>query len=294
VVGLSQGFSPAADETPAPGCATLAAEYDWAQSDFGPQDLWDPAVEAVVRTLLETTAPMAYCHGEGYAMVYNDRFAALLGAKHPRSWGQRAAAVLPEVWARPGFAEAIDTLFDGGPPFHDDGEMVDLTGREESNPDWAYLARSYSAVRDSDGLVLGILIVVVEVAPVLVLVNGAEQGDQGAARWHGAELWDETGARGPLIWSGFRAGARAPEPAGASSASRRGRPRHRPGRRIPSRRLDALPEGLGPRHRHRPPCRQASAGRARELKPGLSRDAPHAQIGRFRLASPTRSAVCSG
>lgn len=163
---------------------------------------------------------MAYCHGENYALVYNDRFADLLGAKHPRSWGQRGADVMPEIWARQGFAEAIDNVFDGGPPFHDDGEMVDLTGREESNPDWAYLARSYSAVRGSDGLVLGILVVVVEVAPVLVLVNGAEQGDQGVARWRGAELWDETGARGPLIWSGFRAGARPPEPPTAKAEQR--------------------------------------------------------------------------
>ena len=220
MAGLSQEYSPAADEPPAAGCTTIAAEYDWSQSDFGPQDQWDPVVEVVVRTLLETTAPMAYCHREGYAMVYNDRFADLLGAKHPRSWGQRASEVLPEIWARQGFAEAIDDLFDGGPPFHDDGEMVDLTGREESNPDWAYLARSYSAVRNSEGLVLGILVVVVEVAPVLVLVNGAEQGDQGVARWRGSELWDETGARGPLIWSGFRAGARPPEPAPAKTEQR--------------------------------------------------------------------------
>ncbi len=177
-------------------------------------------MEAVVRTLLETTAPMAYCHGDRYAMVYNDRFADLLGAKHPSSWGQRASAVLPEIWARQGFAAAIDNVFDGGPAFHDDGEMVDLTGREETNPDWAYLARNYSAVRDSDGLVLGILVVVVEIAPVLVLVNGAEQGDQGVARWLGAELWDETGARGPLIWSGFRTGARRPEPPTAKAEQR--------------------------------------------------------------------------
>ena len=177
---------------------------------FGPQDQWEPAVEAVVRTLLEATAPMAYCHGPGYAMVYNDRFADLLGARHPRAWGQRAAVVMPEIWSRPGYAEAVDNVFAGGPSFHDDGEMLDLKGREQSRPDWAYLARSYSAVRDSDGSVLGVLVVVVEIAPVLVLVGGAEQGDQGAARWRGIELWDETAARRPLIWSGFRAGARPP------------------------------------------------------------------------------------
>jgi anti-sigma regulatory factor (Ser/Thr protein kinase) len=163
---------------------------------------------------------MAYCHGSGYAMVYNDRFADLLGAKHPRSWGQRAADVMPEIWARPGYAEAVDDVFAGGPSFHDDGEMVDLKGRKESHPDWAYLARSYSAVRDSEGSVLGLLVVVVEIAPVLVLVGGVERGDQGAEGWRGSELWDETAGRRPLIWSGFRAGARPPEPAVAEPDQR--------------------------------------------------------------------------
>jgi len=153
---------------------------------------------------------MAYCHGAGYALAYNDRFAALLGARHPRAWGQRAALVMPEIWSRPGYAEAVDEVFAGGPSFHDDGEMMDLQGREESHPDWAYLARSYSAVRDSTGSVLGVLVVVVEIAPVLVLVGGSDQVDRGSARWRGVDLWDETVARQPLIWSGFRAGARPP------------------------------------------------------------------------------------
>lgn len=144
-------------------------------------------------------------------MAYNDRFADLLGVRHPRAWGQRAALVMPEIWARPGYAKAVDNVFAGGPPFHDGGEMLDLLGRQESHPEWAFLARSYSAVRDNDGSVLGVLVVVVEIAPVLVLVGGGEPGDLGAAGWRGLEMWDETAAQGPLVWSGFRAAARSPD-----------------------------------------------------------------------------------
>src|SRR5664280_1618816 len=157
----------------------LAAEYDWSESEFGPQDQWDPVVEAVVRTLLDATAPMAYCHGAGYAMVYNDRFADLLGARHPRAWGQRAALVMPEIWSRPGYADAVDSVFAGGQSFHDEGVVLDLRGQQRSHPDSAHLARSYSAVRDRDGSVLGVLIVVLKIAPVLVLLGGTEHGDQG-------------------------------------------------------------------------------------------------------------------
>jgi len=220
VAAFSQGLFALAADPPTAGCAKFAAEYDWSDSDFGPQDQWAPAVEAVVRTLLEVSAPMAYCHGPNYTMVYNDRFADLLGARHPRAWGQSAPVVMPEIWSRPGYAEAVDGVFAGGSSFHDDGEMLDLKGRHQTHPDWAYLARSYSAVRDSDGSVLGVLVVVVEIAPVLVLVGGAEQGSQGAARWGGIELWDQTVARRPLIWSGFRAGARPPEAAVAEPDQR--------------------------------------------------------------------------
>jgi anti-sigma regulatory factor (Ser/Thr protein kinase) len=173
---------------------------------------------------------MAYLHGASHAMVYNDRFADLLGARHPQAWAQRAALVMPEIWSRPQYADAVDKVFAGGPSFHDDGEMLDLRGRQQSHPDWAYLARSYSAVRDSAGSVLGVLVVVVEVAPVLVLVGGPEQADQGAAGWRGVELWDETLARPPLIWSGFWAGARLPE--GAVSAPDQRFVAEGPGQRI--------------------------------------------------------------
>jgi len=214
VAGLSQGTSSAVDEPPAAGCETLAAEYDWSRSEFGPREQWEPAVEAVVRTLLETTAPMAYCHGPGYAMVYNDRFAELLGSGHPGAWGQPAALSMPESWSRPGYATSVDSVFAGGPSFHDEA-LLDLGGRGHPRAGWAYLSGSYSAVRNSDGSVLGVLIVVTQIAPVLVLHGGADQCDQGAAQWPGAELWDQTAARHPLIWSGFRASARrTPDSAG--------------------------------------------------------------------------------
>jgi len=212
VAGLSQGTSSAVDEPPAAGCDSLAVEYDWSRSEFGPREQWEPAVEAVVRTLLETTAPMAYCHGPGYAMVYNDRFAELLGSGHPGAWGQPAALSMPESWSRPGYATSVDRVFAGGPSFLDEA-LLDLGGRHRPRAGWAYLSGSYSAVRNSDGSVLGVLIVVTQIAPVLVLHGGANR-DQGA-HWRGAELWDQTAARHPLIWSGFRASARrTPDSAG--------------------------------------------------------------------------------
>lgn len=203
---------------------------------------------------------MAYCHGAGYAMVYNDRFADMLGPKHPRAWGQRVAVVVPESWSRPGLAEVFDTVFAGGPSVHDEGEMLGLNQRRLVGPEGAYFVRSFSAVRDSDGSVLGVLVVAVEITAAVrrveavsdlatalgsavtvddvakvalqhavsslgceaasVCLGGGEQGGWRVARWRGTEVWDETAGRLPLIWSGFREGVTAPEVAVAETGQR--------------------------------------------------------------------------
>lgn len=259
-VAVSAHNPPAAGVSAVVGCAELAAEYDWSESDFGPQEHWAPAVEAVVRTLLEAAVPMAYCHGEGFAMVYNDRLATMLGPKHPHAWGQRVAVVAPESWTRPGLADVFDKVFAGGPSFHDDGEMLGLNVPQPGGAKEAYFVRSYSAVRDSDGSVLGVLIVAIEITSAVrrveavselatalgsavtvddvakaalqhaissldcetasVCLGGGEQGGWRVARWRGIEVWDEMAARLPLIWSGFREGARAPEAAVAETGQR--------------------------------------------------------------------------
>ena len=203
---------------------------------------------------------MAYCHGAGYAMVYNDRFADMLGPKHPRAWGQRVAVVVPESWSRPGLAEVFDRVFAGGPSVHDEGEMLGRNPQRLVGPEGAYFVRSFSAVRDSDGSVLGVLVVAVEITAAVrrveavsdlatalgsavtvddvakvalqhavssldceaasVCLGAGEQGGWRVARWRGTEVWDETAGRLPLIWSGFREGAKVPEVAVAETGQR--------------------------------------------------------------------------
>jgi anti-sigma regulatory factor (Ser/Thr protein kinase) len=198
----------------------LAAEYDWSESELGPQEQWAPAVKAVVSILLEATVPVAYCHGADYAIVYNDRFADVLGANHPQAWGQRAAVVLPDIWSRHGLAEVFDEVFAGGPSFHDDGERLGLDGEHVTGPGTAYFVRSCSAVRDSDGSVLGVVVVAAAIASAPVGVREGANGDLRLAKWRGIEMWDETVARLPLIWSGFHARASSSEAIAADGCPR--------------------------------------------------------------------------
>jgi anti-sigma regulatory factor (Ser/Thr protein kinase) len=153
-------------------------------------------------------------------MVYNDAFANLLGSRHPRAWGRSAAVVVPEAWLRPGLADVFDRVLAGGAPVHDDGTMLGLSGGQPVGPEAAYLVRSYSAVRDSAGTVLGVLAVAVEVTAPSTCVSGAEHGSRRVPRWHGIELWDEVIASPTLIWSGLRAGARPPRGAVTEAGQR--------------------------------------------------------------------------
>jgi len=198
----SQGLFATADSAMAE-CAVLAAEYDWSESELGPREQWAPAVETAVRTLLEATVPMAYCHGPGYAIVYNDRFADLLGAHHPRAWAQRAAVVVPQIWSRPGLAEIFDEVFAGGRSFDDHGALLGVKVGRPTGPGGAYFIRSCLAVRDRDGSVLGVVVVAAELA--VGSVGQAPQADLRVAKECESELWDQTVARPPLIWSGFQA-----------------------------------------------------------------------------------------
>lgn len=231
-------------------CAELMAQFNWHDSEFGPQEQWAPAVDAVVRTLLETTVPMAYCHGEDHAMVYNDQFAELLGPKHPSAWGQRAIATLPVPWSRFGLAEMLDTVFGGGPPARDHGELLGLGGGRHLGRDVPQQVGSYSPVRDGDGSILGVLVVVVETIPDVrqihalldlvtalaaavtvddvamaalqhavsalgcgtasICLRSPEQGTWRVARWREIDILDEGAARLPLSWSERAEGALAP------------------------------------------------------------------------------------
>jgi serine phosphatase RsbU (regulator of sigma subunit)/anti-sigma regulatory factor (Ser/Thr protein kinase) len=145
-------------------CIDLARECDWAQTDLGPRESWPGVVEAAVRLLLEAPVPMCYCHGERFAMVYNDVSAALLGDRHPKSWAQPAADVLPELWDHPRVGPVLESVLRTGQPHFEDGNVPvaedDVVAR--LLPDGPNFVRGYSPVRDDSGRVRGVLVVGVE------------------------------------------------------------------------------------------------------------------------------------
>ncbi|HET6693499.1 MAG TPA: ATP-binding SpoIIE family protein phosphatase [Pedococcus sp.] len=144
--------------------AELARACDWSATALGPRSQWPAAVEHVVTTLLEAPVPVCYQHGPSLAMVYNDAFATLLGARHPDAFGQPTRVVVQDVWDQPNVGAAFVQVFETGVPFVEHGVRLALRrGRPTtSQPDFGYYTRAGSPVRDDTGAVVGVLHVVLE------------------------------------------------------------------------------------------------------------------------------------
>ncbi|WP_336921098.1 ATP-binding SpoIIE family protein phosphatase [Aquipuribacter sp. SD81] len=142
----------------------------------------DPALVAVLDTVLASPVPMAYAHGHDHLLLYNEPFAALLGERHPGAYGRPAADVFGPVWAVPGMGDAVRRSFAHGLPFFTMDSLVPLAGSSpEGSPDGAppvvdgsrppALTRGFSRVRDRDGRIAGTLLVAVETTHAVTAVD---------------------------------------------------------------------------------------------------------------------------
>jgi serine phosphatase RsbU (regulator of sigma subunit)/anti-sigma regulatory factor (Ser/Thr protein kinase) len=141
---------------PVHDCAALVRAYPWETTSLGPRDRWDPLIRATVEVVLASPVPMAFAHGGDYVLVYNDAYAEVLGGKHPGALGRPAAEVLGELWLAPGVGAVIDDVYRTGQPFLEPETQVGT----------AFFTRGHSAVRDRDGIIVGVLTVAAETTQV--------------------------------------------------------------------------------------------------------------------------------
>jgi len=71
---------------------------DWSRSPLGPVAAWPHALRAAASLMHDSMVPMWLAWGESLTMVYNEAYAAMLGAKHPDALGAPLAQVWAEVW----------------------------------------------------------------------------------------------------------------------------------------------------------------------------------------------------
>ncbi|WP_119139388.1 ATP-binding protein [Pseudomonas reidholzensis] len=138
--------------------STLLQSLDWAASPLGaPQD-WSASLKTLMATILPAKAQIVLFWGADYVSLYNDAYAPTIGAKHPRALGRPGQENWSELWhdLEPllrGVRETGETFAAQDRPFY-----IERRGLGEI----AYFDVSYSAVREIDGSVGGVLCIVTE------------------------------------------------------------------------------------------------------------------------------------
>jgi PAS domain S-box-containing protein len=158
--------APAVDDLarPAPGflagggeAGALMRALDWSASPLGPPEGWPQPLRTLVGVMLGSDQPMFVAWGPARAMLYNDGYAPICGARHPWALGRP----FDEVWADilDDVGPIMDRAYAGLSTRMDD---IALTTRRHGYPEEAHFAFSYTPVRDEAGRVAGMFCACIE------------------------------------------------------------------------------------------------------------------------------------
>jgi signal transduction histidine kinase len=135
----------------------LMRAHDWSTSPLGPPEAWPQSLRSVVGLLLHSKFPMFVAWGRELGFLYNDAYAEILGAKHPRSLGARFYDIWSEIW--PDISPLIDAAMAGQATYRED---LPLLMNRKGYDEQTWFTFSYSPVRDESGQVAGMFCAVFE------------------------------------------------------------------------------------------------------------------------------------
>ncbi len=138
-------------------CAKAILAMNWAATPLGPIEQWPHHLLALLPVVLRSPVPMTLLWGEHGILIYNDGYAAVVGAGHPGAMGRCVLEVWPE--ARDFNAEVLARVARGESLSYTD-IAFDLTRGGVLDRAWFNL--DYSPVFDGAGLTAGVLAVVIE------------------------------------------------------------------------------------------------------------------------------------
>ena len=135
----------------------LMRAHDWSRSPLGPPESWPQPLRTVVGLLLQSRFPMFVAWGDALGFLYNDPYAEILGAKHPRALGMRFHDIWSEIWSD--ISPLIDAAMAGQAIYREDLPLVmNRKGYDEQT----WFTFSYSPLRDESGKVAGMFCAVSE------------------------------------------------------------------------------------------------------------------------------------
>ena len=136
---------------------SLISAKDWSASAIGSFDVWPLSLKAAVDLILDSPLATIVLWGPDLVQIYNDAYALIAGAKHPRALGQPTRECWPEVWS---FNSPIYDAVMAGDAFSFTGQMLVVERNGGVEDAWFDLA--YSALRDESGETAGVLVNVIE------------------------------------------------------------------------------------------------------------------------------------
>ena len=154
----------------------LMRTHDWSTSPLGPPETWPQPLRTSVALLLESRFPMFVAWGPELGFLYNDSYAEILGAKHPRALGRRFRDIWSEIW--PDISPLIDAAMTGQATYREDLPLV-MNRRGYDEQTW--FTFSYSPLRDETGAVAGMFCAVSETT-ARVLAERALRESEAALR----------------------------------------------------------------------------------------------------------------
>jgi PAS domain S-box-containing protein len=159
--------------------ARLTRSMDWSHSSLGTPDQWPQSLKTLLSLMLSSRFPMFLWWGPELICFYNDAYRPSLGenGKHPIILGKTAREAWAEIWHIIG--PLIERVLKGGESVLFEDKFVPIF--RNGNIEDVYWTFSYSAVRDDDGKINGVMVICTETTERLKLRNKlAESAEQRA------------------------------------------------------------------------------------------------------------------
>ena len=143
---------------------------DWSRTPLGPIEHWPCTLRGYAEMILAMPTPAIIFWGPEQTQIYNDGYAVIMGPRHPRYFGAPYRESWPDTY--PLIFPWMRHVLDDGGTWQVDRAHIPLTrhGFDEE----AYFTFTFSALRDDDGQVGGILQPVFEVTESVLADRRAE------------------------------------------------------------------------------------------------------------------------
>jgi GAF domain-containing protein len=128
----------------------LVNAHDWSRTPLGPIEGWPQSLKTVVDLMLASPRPAHIAWGRNLALLYNDGYIPILGAKHRESLGRPCARLFAEIWDE--YRPIAEATLAGKPQFFVD-RPVPLEGPGGLPMRW--FTFSWTPLRDDAGRVAG-------------------------------------------------------------------------------------------------------------------------------------------